>query len=114
MEDPKLRPLVLLFIKQIPKSFLEISGRVLGISQFLERVEKLSYRLNYANSIDDLYFLLIKEWTNISMIMHSNPRNNIKTANKIAVNINLENYELNPISKMMALDCISYLSDNNQ
>ena len=112
--DPKLRPLILLFIKLIPKNFIEKSGRMFGISQFLERVEKLSYRLNYANSIDDLYFLLIKEWHDISIIMHSNQKNNIKTTNRIGINTNLESHDLQSISKMMALDCLSYLPDNNQ
>ena len=104
---PRIRPLVTSLIKQLPSGF----EKFISMPQFKERVEKLSDRLNFSNSIDELYQLLIREWNDISIIIKDN---NFNLKYNIAVNTDLKDHNLSDVSRMMVLDCLSYLSDNNQ
>tara|TARA_Y100001968_G_scaffold333938_1_gene401422 strand:+ start:110 stop:2056 length:1947 start_codon:yes stop_codon:yes gene_type:complete len=105
--NPKLRPFITSLMSYLPSNF----GSLISMPQFKERVDKLSYRLKYSNSLDELYQLLVKEWYDISILL-KDYNHNLKY--DIAINKDLSNYNLNPISKMMAIDCLSYLIDNNQ
>tara|TARA_Y100001968_G_C19448760_1_gene767059 strand:+ start:2771 stop:4717 length:1947 start_codon:yes stop_codon:yes gene_type:complete len=110
--NPKLRPLISNFIELLPGKLIRASGQLLGITQFAERIEKLSNRINYANSIEELHQLLVKEWHDISAIMHKSFDE--RYAYEIGINTNLNELNLSSISNMMTLDCLSYLPDNNQ
>ena len=103
----RLRPYISTLMSYMPASF----GELISMPQFKERVEKISYRLKYSSSLDELYMLLVREWHDISMLIKDYKS---EFQYDIAINQDLNHLHLNQISKMMALDCLSYLTDNNQ
>ena len=112
--SPKSRRLISTFVEICPDIVFDIFGRFSGIPQFNDRLKKLTYRLNYANSFDELYKLLITEWHDIRSLINTNSIENIKYDELLGVNRNLNRFDIDPVSKMMALDSLSYLTDNNQ
>ena len=82
-----------------------VSSRVLNLSNVAEKAQKLSYRLDHVNSLNDLYRELVTVWPTRSGVVPG--ANQLPTVvNNIGVDA------VDPVSRMMIWDGLTYLPDD--
>lgn len=82
-------------------------SKILGISHLGQKIHKLGNRFSHLNSIDSFYYSLVTEWPNVNELLRepqypSYLLNDFESWPKFQ----------NPVSRMMALDTLTYLPDD--
>jgi asparagine synthase (glutamine-hydrolysing) len=82
-------------------------SKILGISHLGQKIHKLGNRFSHLNSIDSFYYSLVTEWLNVNELLRepqypSYLLNDFESWPKFQ----------NPVSRMMAIDTLTYLPDD--
>ena len=103
-----LRLYILKRLNNIKISKWEKIGKLSNYSRFEERAQKIINRLLNVNSLEELYEKLSQEWPESDDILDK------YTFEYTNIEKGLSMKDIDPVSKMMFLDCTRYLCDNNQ
>ena len=111
------RKLILKFIDNMPNKFIKNFNKLYKYPQLEERLGKLVNRLIDSNNIVEFYQRILMEFPNSIDIFSQEAKFNLKKCSKF------EDYIFNAYSaisekdiksKMMIIDCLTYLTDNGQ
>ena len=82
-------------------------SRYIGIARLGEKAHRVGRRLRHVRGIDDLYVSLVSEWTDMDpIVIGAEPRASILDDRSRWPKLP------NPVSRMMAIDSITYLPDD--
>jgi asparagine synthase (glutamine-hydrolysing) len=97
-------------IQAVPPSAWDAVSSAVGVSHTGDKAHKLAARLRTVKTMDDLYWSLVKEWSdNEELVIGTEPSNEDFSS---PVSRIPEGANLSPEERMMFLDTITYLPDD--
>jgi asparagine synthase (glutamine-hydrolysing) len=97
-------------IQAVPPSAWDAVSSAVGVSRSGDKAHKLAARLRTVKTMDDLYWSLVKEWSdNEELVIGTEPSNEDFSS---PVSRIPEGANLSPEERMMFLDTITYLPDD--
>jgi asparagine synthase (glutamine-hydrolysing) len=108
---PSFKKILKIISTSIPASTIDTASkpfsRMLGVSQLGQKIHKLGNRLSNLNSIDSFYYSLVTEWPDVNQVLRE-PQYPSYLLNDFKRWPQFQN----PVSRMMALDTLTYLPDD--
>jgi asparagine synthase (glutamine-hydrolysing) len=99
-------------IRAVPMAGWHSMSGVLGVSRLGDKAHKLAASLDKARDIDDMYWNLVREWTNSeSLVIGSTSVLNATAVSEVIQRIGLPP-GLTSVERMMARDTLTYLTDD--
>lgn len=105
-------------INSLPTSSWNVVGNLMGkrflsnpVSQFGDKAKKLGVRLEQVRSMQDLYFSLVREWDDPTLILEDYSSNNQSQENLQSI-LRSHFSEKDPELSMMFCDTMTYLPDD--
>ena len=108
---PGFKKILKIISTSIPASTIDKASKpfsgILGISQLGQKIHKLGNRFSNLNSIDSFYYSLVTEWPDVNQVLRE-PQYPSYLLNDFDRWPQFQN----PVSRMMALDTLTYLPDD--
>ncbi|WP_413677058.1 asparagine synthase (glutamine-hydrolyzing) [Prochlorococcus marinus] len=109
-----MKPMLINSVNKLSTQSIDLIGSILKIRQFRERLYKITDKISYSNSLEDLYYRLIREWSDVSSITEYKYNQPFTPISNERLNQSIHELKLDPVTFMMVIDCLSYLPGNNQ
>lgn len=108
---PSFKKILKTISTSIPASTIDTASKpfskMLGISQLGQKIHKLGNRFSHLNSIDAFYYSLVTEWSDVNQVLEES-----QYPSYLLNNFTKWPQFQNPVSRMMALDTLTYLPDD--